>query len=71
MFNPHPNDKIFALAKLKAFADNQLNVINDFERGRKHCEKRGKMLVTSIFSSFPSMFSKGFSLRVVKVLLNG
>ena len=36
-----------------------------FGNGRKHCEKRGKCWLPP-FSSFPTMFSKGFCHRVVK-----
>ena len=34
-------------------------------KGRKHCGKRGKCWLPA-FSPFPTMFSKGFFLRVVK-----
>ena len=34
-------------------------------KGRKHCRKRGKCWLPA-FSSFPTMFSKGFLYRVIK-----
>ena len=36
-----------------------------FWKGRKHCGKRRKYLLLA-FSPFPTMFSKGFFLKVVK-----
>ena len=63
-----PNDKIFDWFKLKAFADDKMNVIKRiemcFRMDRKHCGKRRKRWFPA-FSPFP-MFSKGFFLRVVK-----
>ena len=78
LFNSSPNDKILAFTNLKAFADEKINVffrINSikinvkqklkicFKKSRKHCGKRRKCRL-SAFSSFPTMFSKAFFLRV-------
>ena len=63
-----PNDKMLDLSKLKPFADDNLNVNKKkeicFEKRRKHCGKRRKCWLPA-FSPFPTMFSKGFLLRVV------
>ena len=60
-------NKFLNLSKLKAFADGKCDSkIEIFlGKGRKHCGKRRKCLL-SAFSPCPSMFSKGFPLRVVK-----
>ena len=54
MVNPLPNDKILDFSKLKAFADDKINVTKELKfgmgKGRKHCGEKEKMLVTSIFS---------------------
>ena len=50
-----PNDRILDVTKLKAFADNELNV--------------AKMTISfwlAVFSSFPTVFSKAFFFRVFK-----
>ena len=36
-----------------------------FEKGRKHCGKRRKWWLPA-FSPFPTMFSKAFSVKIVK-----
>ena len=54
---------------MKAFADEKIIVgqmISVFDRIENIVEKRKKMLVTSIFFPFPTMFLKGLFLRVVK-----
>ena len=67
--NPLPNDKFLDWFKLKAFADNKINVTLKtkilFGIGRKHCGKRRKCWLPA-FSPFPTMFSKGFFFRVIK-----
>ena len=67
-FNSFPHDKILGQSKLKAFADKKIHV--DFLRGRrgngrKHCLSKRKCWLPA-FSPFYTMFSKGFSYRVVK-----
>ena len=65
-----PNDKIFGLPKLNAFADDKINVPENLKfwsgKGRKHCGKRRKCWLPA-FSPFPfpTMFSKGFLYRAV------
>ena len=60
MFFPLPNNQIFLLLGLKAFADDKkrCNSIAEICVGMayKHCGKT--------FSAFPKMFSKGFFFRV-------
>ena len=64
------NDKILDMTKLKAFADDKINVakmmisvVNRVE----HYEKRRKMLVTSIFSFSPQCFQRASFLGSLKV----
>ena len=55
-------------SKLKAFQDDKIYVcekLNWFGKGRKHIGKRRKCWLPA-FSPFPSMFSKGILIRVVK-----
>ena len=63
-FNPLPNDKYLDRTKLKAFAENKLNIvvmmIFFFDRVENTMEKE-KMVLFSIFS-----FSKAFVFRIVK-----
>ena len=63
------NDKILDEAKLKAFADNKLNVaqmmISLFDRVEKRCGKRRKCWLPA-FSPFPTVFSKALFFSVVK-----
>ena len=56
-----PNDKRLDPSKLKAFADEKIDVTKKIGKSRKHCRKR-----LPAFSPFPTMFSKPFLLRVVK-----
>ena len=64
MVNSLPNDKIYDRSKLKAFADDNINVEKKIEigvgKGRKHCGKRRKMLLTSIFSFSLNVFKRPF-----------
>ena len=71
-----PNNKILDWSKLKAFADDKMNLNKKstcfgkafrkaFGKGRKHGRKRRKCWLPA-FSPFPTMFSKGFSFSVVK-----
>ena len=67
-FNSLPNDKILDWSKLKAFADNKMNLtekLSWFGKCRKHCGKRRKCQLPA-FTPFPTKFSKAFSFRVVK-----
>ena len=69
ILKPLPDDKILGLPKKKTFADHKLNVNQNvevvFHWIGKHCGKRRKCWLP-VFSSFPTMFSKGFSLQCVK-----
>ena len=62
-FKSLPNDKILDVTKLKAFADDNMNVaqmlISVFVEN--HCWKRRKCWLSS-FLPFPTMFSRGFFL---------
>ena len=68
-FNPLPDDKILDWSKLKAFADNKIGVTfkQKFSLGcvENIVGKRRKCWLPA-FSPCPTMFSKGFFLRVVK-----
>ena len=63
------NDKLSDRLKLKAPADNNVNVTEKneicFGKGRKHSGKRIKCRL-SAFSPFPTMFSNSFLFKVVK-----
>ena len=67
-FNPFPHDRILDQTKLKAFADDKLNVtkmiISGFDRVENIVGKE-KLLVQAI-SPFPTMFLKDFFPRGVK-----
>ena len=68
--NPLPDDKISDWSKLKAYADDKFKNVTQnikvvFSLDRKHCGKRRKCWLPA-FSSFPTMFSKGFFLQCVK-----
>ena len=66
--NSFPHDKIMDQTKLKAFADDKLNVtkmiVSVFDRVENIVEKE-KLLVQAI-SPFSTIFSKGFFPRLVK-----
>ena len=68
MLIPLPNYKIFDMTRLKAFADNKLNVakitISLFD-GLENTGKRRKHWLPA-FSYFPTEFSKAPFLRVVR-----
>ena len=55
---------------LKAYADDKINLNEKiktwFGKGRKHCGKRRKCSGPA-FSPFPTVFSKAFSFRVIKI----
>ena len=65
--NPFPNNKILSLLKSKAFADDKITVTEKIClcKSRKHYGKRRKCWLPA-FSPFPTMFSVGFFLRVIK-----
>ena len=69
---PLPDDNIFGLPKLKAFADDKLNVTRNvkvvFHRIENIMEKK-KMLVTSIFFFSHNVFRRLFSFSVSKVVI--
>ena len=55
-----PDDKILGLSKLKAFADDKLNVTQNIKVVFHRIENIvGKNAGYQVFSSFPTMFSKG------------
>ena len=58
--NSLPNDKNLDWFRFKAFADDKINVTEKkeiwFGKGGKHCGKKEKMLVTSIFSFDRNVF---------------
>ena len=61
-FNALPNDKILGQFKLKAFADDKINVAENFkfvlERVENMVGKKEKMLVTSILSFSHNVFKR-------------
>ena len=64
-----PNNKVLHCSKLKAYADDNIDMTKKFEicfeMGRKQYGKRRKYWLPK-FSLFPTLFLKGFSLRVAK-----
>ena len=54
------------MCKLKQNADDNSNMTEMSQFAFDNVEKK-KMLVTNIFSFFPTMISKGFFLRVAKI----
>ena len=69
MVNPLPNDKILDWSKLKAFADDKINVSENlkFVLGRvENIVGKGENDGYQHFLFFPTMFSKRFFPRVVK-----
>ena len=68
--NPLPNDKILDVTKLKAFADDKLNVAKMrfflFDKSRKHCGKRRKCWLLAFSPFSPHCFLKPFFCRIVK-----
>ena len=70
MLNSLPNDRFLDWSKLKAFADDKINVTEKQKffwgwMDGKHCGKKRKCWLPA-FSPFPTMFSKGFFFRVIK-----
>ena len=68
-FNPLPTDKILGWTKLKAFADDNSNVIQMAQYFHDRVEKivgKGESAGYQHFSPFPTMFSKGVHAKVVK-----
>ena len=72
LFTSLQNDKILDWSKLKVFADDKINTCMTkkkikicFGKSKKHCGKRRKCWLPAFFP-FPTMFSNGFFLRVVK-----
>ena len=73
-FNPLPDDKILGLTKLKAFTDDKLNVTQNVKgvfHGIENIVGKGENagnqhFLLPAFSSFPTMFSKGFFLQCIK-----
>ena len=69
--NSLPNDKISDWYKMKAFAADKIDATEKLifffflRKGRKHYVKRRKCCLPAFFP-FPTTFSKGFFLRVVK-----
>ena len=68
---PKKNDKVLDRSKMKAFADDKINVTEKLKfllengKHRKHCGKKRKCWLPA-FSPVPTMFSKGFLYRVLK-----
>ena len=70
--NPLPDNKILALSKLKAFADDNFQVAKAIQIfllcGRKHCMKWGKCLLPAISPFFLQCFQKASFSWDVKTL---
>ena len=64
-FNPLTNDKFLHWSKLKALADDKVNVTEKLKCALGRTENIG--IGENAFSSFPEMFSKAFFLRLLKV----
>ena len=65
-FHPLQNDKIVALSKLKAFADDKFYVIQSIRsvfHEVKNIEGKEENGCLPAFSSFPKMFSKDITVR--------
>ena len=68
--NPLPNDKILDLSKLKAFADNNLNVNQKLKFASGRAEKivgKGENAGYQHFLLFPQCFQKASFTEVLKV----
>ena len=66
---PLPNEKILALTKLKAFSDDKFNFAKTIMSGFNMVENivgKGENAGKPAFSSFPTMFSKDFFIKVIK-----
>ena len=69
LFNSLPDDKILDWSRLKAFADNNINVTEKFIfiLGRvENNVKKGENAGYQHFPPFPTMFSEGLLYRVVQ-----
>ena len=67
--NPFPNSKIYDWSKLKAFADDRINVTEKlkFVLGKvKNNEGKGKNAGYQHFLPLSTMFSKGVFFKIVK-----
>ena len=64
---PIPNDKNLDVSKSKAFADANLNGAQRMESVCYRVENIVGKEEKPAFSTFPTMFSNGFFLRVVKI----
>ena len=68
-YNLLSTDKILDRSELKAFADDKIIVTKRLKfgmrKGGKHCGKRRKCWLPA-FSPFPTMFSEGYLLSVIK-----
>ena len=68
-FNSLPNNKFFRLVQIQSICRRQNKCDSKTQicsgKGRKHCGKRRKCWLPA-FSPFPTMYSKGYFLRVVK-----
>ena len=67
MFNSLPKDKNLDWSKLKAVADDKINVIAELKFGLGRAENTGKRRKCWLpaFSLFPTMFSKDFRFGAV------
>ena len=73
--NSLPNDKILVLSKLIAFSDDKINLTKKIKLvfvgveiivgKEENANDQHFLLFPPAFSSFPTMFSKAFNLRVV------
>ena len=61
-----PNDKFFNLSKLKAFADDKINVTLKLKFVSERIENISEKGENAGYQHFPQMFSKAFFLRVIK-----
>ena len=69
LFNSLPNDKILDWSKLKAFANDKMNVNEKFNFGlgrTKNIVGKGENAGYQHFLLFPQCFQKAFSFQVVK-----
>ena len=67
--NPLPNDKILNVTKLKAFADDKVNVARmmiSLDYRVENTVGKGENAGYQYFSPFPTVFSKVFFFRVIK-----
>ena len=67
-FNSLPNNKFLDWSKLKAFADEKFNITQTLKFVLGRVENFVRKCWLPPFSPFPTMFSKGYYLRVVKTM---